>query len=537
VITGKIYDAASQKPMEYANVILLSQSDSVLVTGTTSGENGSFQINRIGPGTYCIDVQFIGYTKKRLLNIEVGPAKFEVDLGKILLQQAALRLEGVEANGEAMAMNYQIDKKVINVSQQQTAISGTAVEVLENIPSVTVDIEGNVSLRGSSNFSVLVDGRPAVLEPSEALQQIPASTIEKIEIITNPSAKYDAEGGSGIINVILKKGRRPGRSGMANLNAGFGNKYGGDFLYDYKNGDYHVTLGVDYNCRSLTGNDLEENKTAREGITSFIQSDGDSHRGDVSRGLRGEITLDLGRKDLLNFGMRYGERTSRRGSDLDYAEWIEPEIDRLLYISTTDRNRERNFYALTMFFQHRFAPKGHELSGEVSLSRRDAVEETTYGLLTSAGVIISGRRATEVSPSRDLRAKLDYTLALGKAAKFEAGYQSELDHSNEFTESHEYDPSQSEYVLPAQFSSQTRYNETIHALYAIFAGHWNRLEYQAGLRGEYADRAIEPQGAATRFVIKGWDYFPTLHLSHEFSAGHQAKASYARRIQRPSGGA
>ncbi len=135
------------------------------------------------------------------------------------MQQTALSLEGVEVQGEATAMTYQIDKKVINVGQQATAISGSVVEVLENVPSVTVDIEGNVSLRGSSNFTVLIDGWPSVLEPSEALQQIPASTVENIEIITNPSAKHDPEGAAGIINIVMKKDHREGRSGIANLAA------------------------------------------------------------------------------------------------------------------------------------------------------------------------------------------------------------------------------------------------------------------------------------------------------------------------------
>jgi hypothetical protein len=299
---------------------------------------------------------------------------------------------------------------------------------------VTVDIEGNVSLRGSSNFTELIDGRPAVMEPSEALQQIPASTIENNEIITNPSAKYDPEGAAGMINIILKKDERQGRSGMVNLNAGFGNKYGGDFLYDYKDGNYHATLGADYNNRSFTGSDREENQTTHENLSSFILSDGDSRRRDISLGLRGDLELELGRKDALRLGGRYGHRQSQRGADLSYIEWAEPAAEKLFYASATDRDRERDFYALTLSYQHRFAPKGHELYAEMFFSRRQGEEATTHGLRASDGAIISGHRATEAGPSHDLRAKLDYTLALGKEAKFEAGYQSEFDRSDDIVD-------------------------------------------------------------------------------------------------------
>lgn len=291
VITGKILDAALEKPIEFANVILFSVNDSMMVTGTTSEAQGNFQIDKIQRGSYYLDIQFIGYKKKRLANLEIGPAQLVIDLGKILLQQTTVNLERVEVQGEALAMMYQLDKKVINVSQQQTAISGTAVDVLENVSSVNVDIEGNVSLRGSSNFTVLIDGRPSVLESSEALQQIPAGAIENIEIITNPSAKHEAAGGAGIINIVLKKEQREGKSGIANFNVGIGDKYGSDFLYGHKGEGYQASFGVDYNRRLFTGNDREENRTSRAGFTSLIQSTGESRRQDISLGLRGEISL------------------------------------------------------------------------------------------------------------------------------------------------------------------------------------------------------------------------------------------------------
>jgi len=536
VITGKILDAALEKPIEFANVILFNAKDSTMVTGATSEARGNFQIDKIQYGNYYIDIQFIGYKKKRVRNLEIGAAKPAIDLGKILLQQTTVNLEGVEVRGEVMAMTYQLDKKVINVSQQQTAISGTAVDVLENVPSVNVDIEGNVSLRGSSNFTVLVDGRPSVLEPSEALQQIPAGAIENIEIITNPSAKHEAAGGTGIINIVLKKERREGKSGIANFNVGIGDKYGSDFLYDHKDGGYQASFGVDYNRRLFTGDDHEENRTSRAGFTSRIESTGKSRRQDISLGLRSEIKFDLSRRDLLSFGGRYGKRDSDRGAALNYAARTEPATESEFYLSASNRDRQRNFFTLTSSYQHRFAPKGHELSAEIFFSKRDGDEAMTYNLLTNGAAIISGQRTTEAGPSDELRLKLDYSLALGEKGKFEAGYQSEMEDSEDRTGLYEYGTARNDYMLLPQFSNVTRYDENVHALYAIFAGEWKRLGLQAGWRAELTDRAIISRGAAQRFTIDQWDYFPTLHLSRQFTTGHQAMASYTRRIERPDGG-
>lgn len=544
VMTGRVFDAASQKPIEYANVILFRQSDSAMVTGTTSQEDGRFKIAALAPGNYYVNIQFIGYKTHRLGNVAITPAKAEINLGKILLEQTTLNMETVEVQGEAPGITYQLDKKVINVSRQATALSGTAVDVLENVPSVTVDIEGNVSLRGSGNFTVLIDGRPSVLEPSEALQQIPAGTIENIEIVTNPSAKYDPQGASGIINVVLKKERREGRSGIANLNAGTGDKYGGDFLYDYRNHSYQATLGLDYNQRLFRGDDREQNQTRREGSVSFFESAGVSRRKNIALGLRGEFKLKLSRKDFLSAGGRYGNRDSRREEDLNYAEWTGAESARQYYTSHNDRLRTRDFFALNLSYQHHFAPKGHELSAELFFSNREGDETTTNGLLTSEAMQVSGRRSTEGGPSREVRTKLDYTLALGKKAKFEAGYHNEIERDEENTGLAEFDTGAGDYIVLPQFSNRTRYDEDTHAFYTLYANELGKFGFQGGLRAEYTGRTIiftgatEPNGsgATQPFTIGRWDYFPTLHFSHQFAVGQQAMASYTRRIDRPGGG-
>src|SRR3972149_8794145 len=268
-ITGKVLDSLSHEPIEYANVVIISTRDSSVITGAVTNKEGIFNITGVRPGKLIAEVRFIGYYDKRF-EIGLKPGSMSVDFEEIFLNPAAINLDDVVVEGERSPVSYQIDKKVIDVSQMPIVISGNAADLLENVPSVTVDIEGNVSLRGSSNFTVLIDGRPSVLDAQDALQQIAASTIDKIEIITNPSAKYDPEGTAGIINIILKKSKNSGWSGIANANAGLNEKYGGDFLFEYKNQSYKTTFSLDYNRRFFPGNSLEENTYFRENNTSFV---------------------------------------------------------------------------------------------------------------------------------------------------------------------------------------------------------------------------------------------------------------------------
>jgi len=540
-ISGKVHDVSSRAPLEYANIVLYSAKDSALVTGAVTSPDGNFQISEIATGAYYLVISFMGYESERIGEIKIMPPKLEHHVGTISLAPTTLSTEGVVVEGERAAVSYQIDKKVIDVSQQHTAISGTAIDVLENVPSISVDIEGNVSLRGSSSFTVLIDGRPTILEPSEALQQIPASNIENIEIITNPSAKYNPEGTAGIINVILKKNRQHGRSTVANANAGFNDKYGGDVLMEYKTSRYQATLGFDNSKHFFSGDEREENQTTFSGTTSFINSNGNSRRGRNALGLRAELQLRLSPKNMLSVGGRYRERNRKNNSDLNYNEWssldaqlLRQAQQQLRYTSAAHQERSGDAYEVNLSYQHLFDKDGHELSSEFSFEQNDSFEEATNELLSETQALISGKRTTESGPDKDFQAKLDYTLPFSDDHKVEAGYQSELDHSDENTGLHEYDPDLRGYVSRSQFSNSTNYQNDEHALYAIYAGAWKKFGFQGGWRGEYTDRTIKFREET--FKIDRWDYFPTFHASYEFSDGRQFMASYTRRIERPGDG-
>ncbi|MBN1348292.1 TonB-dependent receptor [candidate division KSB1 bacterium] len=535
LITGSVYDTNQNVPIEYANVILFNQGDSLQSTGTITNRAGIFRLEGIRPGQYYIEIHFMGYKMRRIDDISVASPETKVDLGVIALDQSVLNMESVTVEAEKAAITYEIDKKVINVDQMQTAVSGTAVDVLENVPSVTVDIEGNVSLRGSSNFMVLIDGRPTVLEGNDALQQTPASTIENIEIITNPSAKYDPDGTSGIINIILKKGKKSGRSGLLNLNGGAEDKYGGNFLLEDKSETYSLIFGLDYSRWFSLGYDIEKNHTTQQDITSFIYSKGDSRRGRISSGLRGAFEYNFNPANLVSIDLRYGTRSSQGSSEQNFDEWSDAATEHHYYISTNDRERAGDHYSLNMSYLHKFAQKGHEILSQIHYSKGNGDENTTNELLNSDASKVSGRISTEKGPSADFRTKVDYSLPLGKDYRFEAGYQSEIDRSEDRTGLSDFDPVENRYQFLPQYTHTTLYDRDTHSLYAIYSGKRNDFGLQGGLRGEYTYRVVELVDAAQRFTIDRWDYFPTVHLSYEFTDGKQMMASYTRRIDRPRG--
>ena len=210
LLKGVIKDAATDKGVEYASVGLYHSKDSSLVSGTITGPDGSFALSNLPYGKYYAEITFVGFRKMRVNEIGITPKAKTANLGEIKLQLSNTDIQSVEVVGNRPRMEYKIDKKVINVAQDITSTGGTAATVLENTPSIQTDVEGNISLRGSSNFTVLIDGRPSVLDGNDALQQIPSSSIQRIEIITNPSAKYQPDGTAGIINVIMKKEKQKG---------------------------------------------------------------------------------------------------------------------------------------------------------------------------------------------------------------------------------------------------------------------------------------------------------------------------------------
>jgi len=534
VVKGKVYDARSKKPVEYATVAIYNADNNRVITGTVSDNKGFFKIKGLKKGNFYVVVSFLGYENKRYDNIAIGDGRTSIDLGTIALGDASQTLDQIEVVAERQAVEFHIDKKVVSVGKQLTSASLSAVEVLENVPSVRVDIEGNVSLRGSTGFTVLIDGKPTVLEPSDVLRQTPASTIQNIEIITNPSAKYRPDGTGGIINIITKKNKTQGVQGLINAKAGTFGMYGGDFLLNWRKKKVNFNLGADYNDRPFPGETYSRRETTQNGDMTIIEASGDRNRGYYGGGVRGGFEWDISEHDLISFNVRVGRFNMHSESELNYLTTTIPATDKQAELSNNESKRSGIYYSLTANYSHQFQEKGHELSAQMNYRGHDG-DEYAENTLSQNGIINSGTRTTEVGPSARLDLRIDYTKPVGENNVFEAGFQGRIRTGDDETKRFIWSKPDNDFIEEVQNRNTSEMERNIHALYSVYKGKINDFGYQLGLRGEYTYRHISSVAAMQTYTINRWDYFPTLHLSYQLPEKNQLMASYSRRIDRPRG--
>ncbi len=534
-ITGKVFDEQTKRPIQFSNVVLSTTNDSVQVTGTVTNKDGDFLLKGIRNGRYFLQVRFIGYTTRKIKNILISNSTYNLNLGKIYLKPSAINLKSVVINGKRSPISYELDKKVIDVSQMKTAMSGTAADVLENIPSVNVDINGNVSLRGSTNFQVLINGHPSVMDPQDALQQIPASSIKTIELITNPSAKYDASGTAGIINIILKKNTNLGLSGLVDIMGGLRNKYGGNLILQYKTPFINYNLGIDLNHRSFPGTRTENKQFIISGNTSYLNSNGDMTWGRTVSGIRGGLDFNFSDNDILSVGGRYGSRSFLRNSTLNYDQWYNNSPQNFFYLDNTNHNHSGTFYDLNTNYQHKFGDDGNQLTANLSFRHRNN-NEASESYSTIASGQINGTKTTELGPGSELRGNMDYVLPLNKNEKFSAGTEYFARLRQDINKLYFFDSTNNKYIFQQPFSHTNDFNRTRFAAYSIFSNKWDSLGVQLGARTEYTYQLVKLVETGQRFTLSRWDFFPSIHASYSFAGGTQIMAGYSRRIERPDGG-
>ncbi|MGE5400477.1 MAG: TonB-dependent receptor domain-containing protein [Ignavibacteriales bacterium] len=529
-ITGKVLDSQTGKPVEYASVVLFKTTGGKQINGSITDPDGNFEIKDVVPGKYNIAVSFIGYEKKKLKEVELSSSR--LDLGEIKLEEKVVSTDNVVVEGQRVPFSYQIDKKVINVDKFTTATSGNAVDILANVPSVSVDVEGNVSLRGSGSFTLLIDGRPTVVDAQDALQQIPASAIQNIEIITNPSVKYDPEGVAGIINLVLKKNKNLGLSGMANLSTGLKDKYGAEGLFNYKTPLVDATFGLNYRKMNMASSGLQEKIFDYQGSTSHINMNSDGNHRRDGYGLRGSLSFTLGDNDVLGIGGRYQDRSRTEGSSANYSEFSTAAPLGLFYINKSYSEHSGNSYEASLNYQHKFNSSGHEITADVQYESEDQNDISISELLNSQG-IAEGKNTTEGGPGSEFNTKIDYTLPFSEISKLESGLEGQTELSTEDNQFSQFNQTAGAYLFEPQFSYSTKSRIDEYSVYSVFSDMIGNFGYQAGVRGEYTYRKIQVLSLGQDFNIDRWDFFPTLHFSYKLESGMQFIASYAKRIQRP----
>ena len=559
-ITGKVVDSKTGEPAEYATVAVLNVSDSSVVTGTLTEPNGSFSV-KVANGRYLVRVSYIGYkTYYHPTPVTVSTQKPKVNLGKIQIQPGAVTMDEVVVTAERTLVEYQLDKRVVNVDKNLVAGGGTATEVLQNVPSVAVDNDGNVTLRGSSNVKVLVNGRPYELMGNDLetlLEQIPASSVESVEVITNPSAKYDPEGMSGIINIKLKEqtSAAKGLNGVATVNFGaplpflFHEKMPrlipttmGSINLNYTTEKYNLFFSADAGMRNRghVGDSYRE-RLMNGQVLSRDTADQFGIRGGRMGSMKigGEYYFNKKNSLLVSYQLRGGQRLRR--SYMDSRDLL--NADHLLDYEQIDTNINNNVnHSFNLSYIKKFDEPDRELTFDATYSMRHVLgngrQEQLYRQ-DSAWRYYYLRESETENWHEALNLKLNYVHPFANQWKLETGYEGRLDWPDQDARYYrtEYDSSHTLYRHPDESSStHFRYNQQTHAVYATLGGKLTeKLSAQAGLRVEYSYLlGYDVNHPGTDSVYKSyWQPYPTVHFSYEINKAQSMQLSYSRRVRRP----
>jgi outer membrane receptor protein involved in Fe transport len=536
---GTILDDVTNEPIEFAIVAIYNQRDSSLVNGGLTDSLGKFEFKELAYGLYYLDIKFVGFKDTRMTGITVTPRNKSVDLGEIKIENSMTDLGNVVVTGERPQMSYQIDRKVVYVESNVTAIGGTAVDVLENTPSIQTDIDGNVTLRGSSNFTVLIDNRPSVLEGSEALQQIPASTIERIEIITNPSARYDPDGTAGIINVIMKEEKRKGVNGILDLSYGRFNQYSADALLNYRINKVNLFAGFELQKRAMRGEGISERETYLNDTTFYLDSEEHGEMGGKGNEFKAGIEFFPDENNTFSLQGELDSRGFGRQSISEYHSYTLPLTSDVYYLQDNNSERSGNSYSLTFNYDRSFGAPDHKLQTTAYYSHdtdgdfEELTDTDTDSEWNENDLTPFMQKATESGNESEIRFIADYFRPIGAGGKLEAGYQLRYESENTDYRYDEFDHNVNDWVNFEDRNNNFELMRNIQAAYAIFGTTTKIVDFQVGLRAEYTDRVLSQLALDEKYEIHRIDFFPSAYLTKKLPFEQQLQLSYSRRINRP----
>lgn len=545
-ITGTINDKKDGQPLEYASVAVFS-TDSSLVAGALTDAAGGFALEKLAPGNYYLRILYMGYETRYIGNLTLTAGQ-RLSLGQNPLARKSAMLEQVNITGVQSNASNKIDKQTFRAGQFESAKGGSAIDVLKNLPSVSLDGEGGISVRGSSGFLVMINGKPVVTDARTVLSQLPANAVENIELVTAPSAKYDPDGKAGIINIITRKGAADGFSISANAQAGLpstgdhGNKekpkrFGGDLTVNFKKNKWDISVGGNYTRNDNAGYREGDvyTKNFSTGIITRFPSNGERSFDKYNYAGRASATFSPDSNNTFSAGIFIGKRYQARLADILYNNTASRMANGELISSTTYFNsnlqtKQGNFYLGNVDYTHRFRNRSTLTASALFESARLFGNTRNKNLVyPETGEVLQEVYNPYENPIDGYRFKLDYSVNIGKG-KLESGYQFRHDRQ---------DGKFDYFVTPAasqpdadRFRGSARARNQINSVYTQYSGSLKKLEYVAGLRYEYAARTVELSYDPTPHKLDLSNLFPSANLLYTINKGWKAKAGYSKRIQR-----
>ena len=522
-LTGIVVDKETQEPLEYATISLINKRFPERIQGGITDAKGNFNLE-VFPGQYTITIEYIGFDK---VNIENKVLRENEDLGRIELEIAAETLQEVELVGERTEVEIRLDKRIYNVGKDITVRGGSVADVLDNVPSVSVDVEGNIALRGNENVRILINGKPSGLvglSGPQGLRSLPAESIEKVEVVTSPSARYEASGTAGILNIILKKEELEGFNGSFILNGGFPTTYGGNATLNWRTKKLNLFSTTSLRNSESRGGGIFESENFNP--VRFVNEDRDYQR------FRNSIFFNLGAEYFFNDKtsltvsgfVRKSNNESNNTTEIENLNASGLVIDRFgryQFEEEVDNSQQ-----LSANFTKKFDDKGHELIIEFQ-TEASGEDESDLAENTST---FNQESETLEDQNRTLL-QMDYVWPVNENTQFELGYRG--DFSAQETEYNVFDLLESGRTPNVQLTNFLGFTQNVNAAYTQFGQKIEQFSYLMGLRMEKTHIEID-QRTSNIYKEKDYtDWFPTLNLSFEFSDKENITLGYSRRIRRP----
>jgi outer membrane receptor protein involved in Fe transport len=537
-IQGKVADEAGAS-MSYSNVAVYSQADSSLTTGAVTDTKGLFRVS-VTPGDYYIKITFISFEDLVISNVHAANAS--VDIGTVVMKTSKSILDEVVVQGEKSSMELSLDKRIFNVGKDLANTGGTAADILSYVPSVSVDPDGNVKLRGSDNVRILIDGKPSGLvsfNGSGGLQQLQGSMIERVEVITNPSARYEAEGMAGVINIVLKKDRNQGFNAAIDVITGYPINMGAAANLNYRRNkiNFFINYTIAYRIQPSRGSQYQERYSGD--TTFYLRQTNDATITGFNNNIRGGLDIFFTEKSILTASYLFRRSDVNRITDIVYKDYLFNEsnlTDMIMRRQDEDETEPNSEYSL--IYKKSFTTKGHDLIAEAkfldnweSSSQRFTQDYFNPDMTFDPSKSLLQRSFNDES-EKQLLFQLDYIKPLGKEGKVETGVRTSFRKMvNDYLVDQQQDDDSFE-ALPG-LDNIFYYDENIHAAYGILGNKTGKFSYQAGLRAEWTDVKTTLEKTQEINPRKYSNLFPSVHVTYDLPKENDIQLSYSRRVRRP----
>jgi len=552
-IIAKVIDAHSNETIPFASAILINRKTKAVVKGAQTDVNGNLLISGLPKGVFTFKISYVGYQSMVRDSVAITDTHKEVNFGSIKMKPAkGTALNEVNITAQKSTMQLGIDKKVFSVDQSLVSEGGSASDLLQNVPSVQSDIDGNISLRGSTGVKVLIDGRPSVIaggNVAQILQSIPASSIESVELITNPSAKYDAEGQSGIINIVLKKNKKLGLNGSLALTAGNRDNYNANTSLSFQNSKINVYGNYNYRYGNRIGGGYSNISYVDNplGIAQANQSTTGTST-DKGHNVKAGIDYNIAAKSLISFSGGFNLRDNDRNEVLGINQYNKLGNP----ISLSNRNNINNgsggSYDLNLDFVQKLKKPKEELTFNFGYSQGNNDNDQRYStnVYNIAGTPVNTLADVQLNTGNGINSsyniQTDYSLPVGAAGKIEAGYRSQIRLAENNTFSQNFNNLTDEYDVNFALTNDFNSKDQVHALYLNYQNQVKNFGYQVGLRAEDATLdtklGVYNKSGQLDFVNGKIHYerlYPSVFLTQKFKQEQQLQLSYTRRVNRPRG--